>query len=920
MAEEIIGRRRELLALDAFLKTASAAGGAFLLEGDPGIGKTVLWREGLRLASELDFGVLLARSADSEVQIAFATIGDLLEPVLDQMLPLLVPFQRHALEAALLMREPEGPRPEVRVLGLALLSIVRALSQDRPLLIALDDMQWIDTSSADVLRFVLRRLEGARVGVVATVRGRPAEVPLELDRAFATFQRLPVEPLSLGAIYRLLSDRFGLSPPRPMLVRIHETAVGNPLFALELGRALVDGRIDAKSGHVPLPKSLRALVAQRLSALPARVRETLAAVAAAAVPSLTTLESLAPTTIADIELAEQEGVLELDGDRIRFTHPLLAPACYAALPLHSRRRLHERLAGLDVGSEERARHLALAVEPPDGVVANALEDASRKAFERGAVQGAASLGEQAVRFTPRDQLDELQRRRLAAAGYLARAGSKPHARQLLNDARTTAQSGTERARVALSFAWWGLATGSELVHMLENALKDAEGDVRLRAEIHAVLAATLSPQIDIRAAAEHASRAVVLANRAGDPAVLAHALLNGVSVDFSAGRGSDANRMARAIELEAAVPHPYGEVGVARHVEAIQLMQSGDLDAARRSFETLAAKGEARGDAGYADFLLGIARVEIRAGRWERAQAIADEAVEIDRDVGDVLGETLCHEALVQLASLRGDVARARNLAAEGLRLAETTGRRDTRATILGSLGMLELSLRNPVGARSCLDETARLVAAMGIGEPGIIPFVPDWVEALLGVSDLDAAEAAAAGLEERGRRLARGLALAGAARCRGLIAAARGELNEAVEILEAAFDQAERLGQPFESARTLLGLGSVRRAARHKRAARDALQQAAELFEQLGARRWLKYAHSELRRIGGRVASEGELSETERRIAELVVAGLRNREVAAELSLSPNTVAWNLSKVYRKLGVTSRTELAARIAARGLQ
>ncbi len=777
-------------------------------------------------------------------------------------------------------------------------------------------MQWVDASSADLLRFVLRRLEGVPVGILATVRGRPVEAPLELDRAFGEFRRLPIRPLSVGATYGLLSARLALDLPRPVLVRVHETAGGNPFFALELGRAIVDGTIRAESAHVRLPESLRAVVAQRLSALPSRVRETLAKVAALAVPTVTLLESLDPAVVDDIELARKRGVLELDGDRIRFTHPLLAPACYEEVPLHKRRLLHRRLADLDVNPEERARHLAIAAEPPDASVADALEDVARRAFERGAVGSAASLGEQAVRFTPEERIDDLQRRRLAGAGYFARAGSKKRAKQLLEDARASAPTGPEKARIALALVSWGLADTSAVVDVLVQALADAEGDARLLAEVHTVLASSLCPQIDIAAAADHASRGLALAEGAGDPVTLARALVSVASVDFYAGRGSNVARIARALELEAGVLNPYGEIGVARFVQAFQLMATGDLEGARRSFEALNAEGQVRADAGYADSLLSLARVEIRAGNWGRAQELSDEAVAIDREVGDVLGETFCHEALVQLAALRGDVARARALAAEGLRLAELEARPDTRAGIFAALGTMELSLRNADAARSHLDETAQLVVALGLGDTGIVPFLPDRVEALVLVGELHAAERATAELEEQGRRLARGLALAGAARCRGLIAAARGELARAVEMLEAASVQTVPLDQPFELARTLLALGTVQRKAQHKRAARESLQRAVEIFERLGARLWLEQARSELRRIGGRTSDEGRLSETERRIVELVVAGRRNREVAAELSLSPNTIAWNLSKVYRKLGVSSRTELAARVAA----
>ncbi len=190
-------------------------------------------------------------------------------------------------------------------------------------------------------------------------------------------------------------------------------------------------------------------------------------------------------------------------------------------------------------------------------------------------------------------------------------------------------------------------------------------------------------------------------------------------------------------------------------------------------------------------------------------------------------------------------------------------------------------------------------------------------IEALIAIGDLPTAERLLMLLDDYAAE-ADTAVLPLAARCRGLLQAARGDFEPAIVALEAAAADPvpPQQASPFELARTLLALGTVQRKAQHKRAARESLERAAEIFEQLGARIWLENARSELARIGGRVAHEGELSETERRIVELVVAGRRNREVAAELSLSPNTVAWNLQKVYRKLGVTSRTELAAYIAA----
>jgi AAA ATPase domain len=303
-SERIIGRREELQALARFVDAIPTGGQALLLEGDAGIGKTALWQEGMAAARLSDVRVLAARAGQAETRVAFAAVGDLFAPTLDEALPRLPSVQRRALEVALLLREPDGPPPEVRVLGLALVSAVSALARERPVLLALDDVQWVDASSAEILAFLLRRLEGEPVGVLATVRGRPVRAPLELDRSFAAFERLPVGSLSVGAIHRMLWGRLSLNLPRPALVRVHETAGGNPLYALELGRTLADGRILPDSGPISLPESLQSVVAARLDALPRRVRETLAAVAALAAPTMTLMESFGPAAVDHVERAQ----------------------------------------------------------------------------------------------------------------------------------------------------------------------------------------------------------------------------------------------------------------------------------------------------------------------------------------------------------------------------------------------------------------------------------------------------------------------------------------------------------------------------------------------------------------------------------------------------------------------------------------
>src|SRR5262249_47635958 len=423
---------------------------------------------------------------------------------------------------------------DTRLLGLALLSVVRALAQDGPVLVALDDVQWVDASSAEVLSFVLPRLEGEPVGVLGTVRERPVEAPLELDRAFGSFRRLPVGPLSVGALHRLLWGRLALNLPRPLLLRVHEITGGNPFFALELGRGLVDGTVRADGTDVAMAEGLVALVTERLRALPRRTRETLVAVAALAAPSVVVLEALGPTVVDDIEFAQQRGVLELEGDRIRFTHPLLAPVCYTAMPLHRRRRLHRRLAELDVDSEERARHLALAATRPDEEIASALETAATQARARGADQAAADLAERAVALTPAASTEIMNRRRMLAAEHAFHAGDVRNAIGLLEQAAASTTPGALRAEVLSRLADVSALTEGHgrAEDLYTRALAEPDLDVRRRVEILGELGGYAAMKGDTRNGSDYAEEALALAEQLGDPVLLTNSLHNVALVTF----------------------------------------------------------------------------------------------------------------------------------------------------------------------------------------------------------------------------------------------------------------------------------------------------------------------------------------------------------------------------------------------------
>lgn len=933
MSGEIIGRREELLALDGFLGAVPAGGQALLLEGDAGIGKTALWQEGNRLARERGFRVLTSRSADSETQIAFATVGDVFAPVVEEMLPQLTPIQRRALEIALLMREPDGPPPEVRLLGLGLLSVVRALAQEGPLLLAVDDVQWVDASSAEVLRFMLRRLEGEPVAVLATERGRPVEAPLELDRAFAGFQRLAVEPLSVGAIHRLLWGRLALNLPRPELVRLHEIAGGNPFFALELGRAIVRGAISMDGADVALPESLSALVTERLRALPARVRNTLVAVAALAAPSVTLLEPLAAGVVEDIEVAERQGVIELDGDRIHFTHPLLAPASYAAMPLHRRRRLHRRLAELEVDLEERARHLAQAAIGPDPEIAAALDAAATHARARGAAQAAAELAERAVALTPVDAVESINRRRVTAAEDLRYAGDREKATVLLDDVVGTSRPGRLRAEAFMHLAGLrGMAEGFPVaVSLLRAALAEPGLESAQEVNILCELAWMAQMRGKNREGARYAEAALALAEQLADPATLAIALAAVAQNTFAHTGVVRHDLLDRALELEQTLDaDTYSaarwstwtwhtalpvRLSPSRVTRAVLLGRSERHQDSLALWRELTAEAAERADPDIVRCLFFRAQTEMTAGDWDTAKRLCGEAIPLARQSGLEMFEPCCLSVLAEIAAYRGETEKARREIPELLQVVEAARFRLITVRLRIALAVLELSHDDGDASwrqvAQLFDDVEEVDVYLGrvAGSVGI--------EALIATGDLLRAERLLTEIDRRARdgdTALRPLVL----RCRGLLLAGRGDHDGAIASLESAALPPEppQGVNPFELARTLLALGSVQRHAQHKRAARETLERAVEIFERLGAPVWTQKARSELRRIGGRTASDSELSETERRIVELVVAGRRNREVAAELSLSPHTVGWNLSKIYRKLGVSSRTELAARMTA----
>ena len=921
-AVAVVGRERELDSLDRFLDTMAEHPAGLHLEGEAGIGKTTLWKRAVAGARTRSYHVLVSRPVDSETQLAFAALGDLLEDVPTEAMSDLPEPQRRALEVALLRREAEGPAPLPHAVALGVLGVVRSLSESRPVLLAVDDVQWLDRPSASALEFVARRLREGPIGLLVARRLEAGNVPplTELALPDDRFERLAVGPLDLNTLDRLLRDRADVQLTRPKLVELHAASGGNPFFALEIARSIVQLELPWTPGApLPVPDNLRALVAERLTGLSSPARDVALVVAVLRRATIDLVRAATGTSGTDAALDEgvDAGVLEVDGERVRFTHPLLASVLYAGTTGAERRLLHARLATVHDDPEERAGHLALSAAGPDAQLAAELDEAAGRARSRGAPDAAATLWEQARRFTPGNLAGEARRRGIEAAESHFEAGETERARTLLEEIVAASPPGSDRARALNRLAWVrafreGYYVGAEL---FEAALAEVGDDLRLQIETERGLAWSIHETGDVAAAEALARHALELAEQLGETGVLASALADVAVHESLRGNGLAFSTIERALSLESETG--WGPIlSRPRWVHGMLLQWAGHLDESRVALETL-RRGLTQGDEhSLSHVLTQLARTECLAGNWERAERYAEESYEAGGEIGETQQPyVLTVNALVD-AHL-GRVEQVREETDRALQLAIDVGVMPAYFELLAVRGFLELSLGNPAEAHRFLGPLPEAVRNAGIGEP-LFRFHGDAIETLLALGRSDEAAALLDELEERGRALERVWALTIGSRSRALMSAATGEIERADTEIEHALELHDRLGEPFERGRTLLVRGTIQRRARKKRAARESLQAALGVFDSLGARLWSDKARAELARIGGRTPGPGALTPTEERVAALVAAGQTYREVADELFISPKTVQWNLSKIYRKLGIRSRGELAARLAQQG--
>lgn len=898
---EMVGRELELATVERFLR--GQAPRALVLEGDAGIGKTTIWRAGLAAAPELGLTVMRCRAAGSEVRLSFAGLADLLEQLPPEIVSQLPAPQREALEVALLLRAPPVEGVDVRAVGSAVRGALRALAADGSVLVAIDDLQWLDAASAHALGFALRRLELEPIGVLATMRPDPDRRPLlELGSTGIALEHVVVGPLSLGALQRLLRLQTGFRPARPLLVRLHETSAGNPFYALEIVRALAHEDFgSAFDRPLPAPPSVSEAIGRRLAALPDGSRAALLELAARGRGDVPLVEELMP--------AIESGFVEAGGGRARFGHPLLAATVYAEASDEERRAAHTRLSSQAIRTEERARHLALAAFEPDEHVAATVAAAADDALRRGATTEALELYERAVALTPHGNPDALADRVLGAAEANRRAGNEDGGRCIARAGLEQVPEGRARTRLLV---WLADAEGT--VEAADAAVASASDDPDLFAAALNARSEALQVADDVAAALADAERALAAARVAGDRSLLVRSLAHVGHLEVMSGRSQGVERLEEACALQdpgdaATIIH-----GPATALAIVRLWRD-ELDEARPALEEQERRANELGEErARASILQRLARAELWAGNVPRALELADELVELkegegwDDPVGGLWVRSLAFAHLGRVEEARADAERAR-------RLAVLQGDPD-HFHVVYARGFAEATAGDHAAAADLLERLPGLVAATGTREPGICPFHADELEALVRSGRLDRAASRIDVVELEAKALDRPRLLVAAARGRGLLAETQGRRDDAIASFQVAVAATERLAVPFERGRALLDLGAALRRARRQAAAREALTAARDVFDELGAEPWAIRARHELGRFGGRSRSEA-LTATEARVASLAAEGRSTKEIASVLVVSAKTVEKHLTSIYAKLGVRSRAELAARYASR---
>jgi ATP/maltotriose-dependent transcriptional regulator MalT len=910
MDHGVVCRMGELGAIAEFLTSACARPSGLTIEGEAGIGKTTLWSAATEQARERGVRVLSARAGQAESAMGYATVADLLSDVESSVLVRLPDLQRAAVDSVLLRGGEDGPETDERAVAAAFLAIVEMLAADAPVLLAVDDIQWLDPSSRAVVTFAARRIKGP-VGVLVTERHEPGRLTaMTCLRVGAknAISRIHLGPLSFGGLHTLISGKLGRSLPRPTMERIAEVSQGNPFYALELARA-VNGRSPI-AGH-ELPRTLAELVRSRIGDLDDDVRDVLLAAACVTDPTVDLLARAkgitATETVALLEVAESKGIVGIEGHRVRFAHPLLAQGVYTDSRPSRRRKMHRALAQAEALPEVRARHLALATTSEDPATLEALDSAAETARARGAPAAAAELVDLAIGLGGDTAL-----RRIRSARYHFHAGNYGHARALLEPHIRELQPGPLRATALGLLAEMCMYHNSfaQAAEMLQRALRDAECEPPLLAQILILLSFAQVNTGEYERSLHNARRAVALIDEFDLPALSSQACAMWVTVNFVCGQGVDEPKLRRALELEdrdADVPVPFR----ASAVHALMLAWTGRLDEARAQRSAVRNRCIERGEYGHLMFIdLHSTFIEVWRGDFAEASQTAKDAMERTEQVGGDHALVIANTIGAVVAAYAGREQAARTHARKAIETARGCGSPQLADQAIMSLGFLEVSLGNNADALTALQPLLARVGTLPGTEIVTAAFLPDAIEAMIALGRLDDARPMIEALEYHGRRLDRPWMLAVGARCRSMLLAAEADVEAATRMAEQALTQHQRLPMPFERARTQLLLGQLHRRQRQKDLATTTLTEALAAFEAMETPSWADRARKELERTSVTSTRALLLTPSEQRVAELAACGMTNRDIASAVFISPKTVEANLARIYRKLGIHTRAEL----------
>jgi DNA-binding CsgD family transcriptional regulator len=897
-----------------------------VIAGEAGAGKSTLWRAGVAAAAEAGCRVLRSEPSASDAGSPFAGLSDLLSGVLEGAAGEIPGPQREALEVALLLRPAGETPPTSHAVGLAVLAVLRSCLDAGPVLLAVDDVQWLDAASVEALAFAARRVTAGRLGVLLAARTEAAADPLtaaappvpdswrDLAAAVPGAGRIDLAPLNRWQIQGLLPASVTAAQARLAAAQSR----GNPFWAIQVAASL-------EAAEAPLPELALTLTRRLSRSLSEPAAGALGVVAAAGritVPdAVSVLGHFAGDPAAALDAAVLAGVVTENDGRVAAAHPLIGAAAVESLPPGRRQGIYRRLAETATSPESHAHFAALAAGPgPDRAVADSLDAAAEAAHARAASAAAGQFAARAVAFTPQRDTAALTRRRIRAGELLLLAGDLGGAVEHL-EALDIAGLGTadlERALPLLTDVLETLRGPAAAAAIIARELDTAGPEPRRRGLLLALASDALYGLRGRRCAA--ATEAIACAEAAGPDAAptLHRALLNLMMAKVTGGEGLDAGLLERAERMEDVLP-PMPLYDTADRHRGLWSRFVEDLDTSRAALRRSIARAQGAGeDLPLVMFQSYLAETLMLSGDFEAARAAIAEA-EQTASFYDWPPLLFLVKPRCELLIAAGKLDEAQRLAGE-LRPGDDT--QPLAARFIGATlhGKISAWRGDPSAAIGHFELAAWCYDQYDWSDPGVRERIDTWLaEAYVGVGRPADAAPIAARLREIGDRLDRPALTGDAARIDALAAAGAGDLDAAAAFARAAAAAHQASPLLLELARSLLVLGRIERRRKARRQARDALQRARALAGQMGHRPLQADIDRELPRVTP-VRSGAELTRAEQRVADQIAAGATSQEAAAALFISTRTVETHVASIYRKLGIHSRSELRRTLAARSRQ